>query len=84
VHGFGFANALSGLDLSTGQMAKALFGYNLGVELGQLALMVVLVPLVMLAHRNKKVGPYIIKGLAGLIFVAGMYWFLERVVSALS
>ncbi|MBA3462819.1 MAG: HupE/UreJ family protein [Deltaproteobacteria bacterium] len=84
VHGFGFANALSGLDLSTGQMAKALFGYNLGVELGQLALMVVLVPLVMLAHRNKKVGPYIIKGLAGLIFVAGMYWFIERVLSALS
>ena len=84
VHGFGFANALSGMDLSTGQMAKALFGFNLGVEVGQLMLMVVLVPLVLLAHRNKRVEPYIIKGLAGIVFVLGMYWFIERVLSALT
>lgn len=78
VHGFGFANALAGLDLSTGQFVKALFGFNLGVELGQLILMCVLVPLTLLAHRNKKVAPYLIKGLAGLIFIAGIYWTIER------
>lgn len=84
VHGFGFANALAGLELSTGQMVKALFGFNLGVELGQMILMVVLVPLVFLAHRNKRVEPYVIKGLAAAIGLAGIYWFVERVLTALS
>ncbi len=84
VHGFAFANALAGLELSTRQMVKALFGFNLGVELGQLILMGLLVPLVMLAHRNKRLEPYIIKSLAALIGLAGIYWFVERVLSALS
>ena len=84
VHGFGFANALAGLDLSTKQMAKALFGFNLGVEIGQLILMVLIVPLVVLAHRNKRIEPYVIKGTAALICLAGLYWFVERVLSALA
>ncbi len=84
VHGFAFANALAGLELSTGQMVKALFGFNLGVELGQLILMMLLVPLVLLVHRNKRLEPYIIKSLAALIGLAGIYWFVERVLNALS
>ncbi len=84
IHGFGFANALAGLELSTGQMVKALVGFNLGVEIGQLLLMGCLVPLVFLAHRNELARRYVIKGLAGLIFIAGMYWFVERVLTALS
>lgn len=81
VHGFGFANALAHLDLSTGQMVKALFGFNLGVELGQLILMALLVPLVILAHRNKRAEPYLIKGTATLVCLAGLYWFVERILS---
>lgn len=84
IHGFGFANALAGLDLSTGQMVKALVGFNLGVEVGQLILMLALVPLVFLAYRSAFAKRYVIKGLAGLIFIAGMYWFVERVLAALS
>ena len=84
IHGFGFANALAGLDLSTTQMAKALVGFNLGVELGQLILMLALVPLVVLAHKSEFAKRYVIKGLAGLILIAGMYWFVERVLSALT
>lgn len=84
IHGFGFANALAGLDLSTGQMVKALVGFNLGVELGQLILMLALVPLVFLAYRSAFAKRYVIKGLAGLIFIAGIYWFVERVLSALA
>jgi len=80
VHGFGFGYALDGLDLSTAGYVKALFAFNLGVEVGQIMLMLVLVPLVLLAHRNKRVTPYVIKGLAGLIFIAGMYWTIERII----
>jgi hypothetical protein len=36
VHGFGFAGVLAEMDLPTARLAPALFGFNVGVELGQL------------------------------------------------
>ncbi len=78
VHGFGFAGALTELDLSTRGMVTALFGYNLGVELGQVAVVIVVAPLVMLAHRHPRYGGYVVQACAGTIFVLGLYWFLQR------
>ena len=37
IHGFGFANALAELGLKAGSIAAPLAGFNIGVELGQLA-----------------------------------------------
>lgn len=52
VHGFGFASALSELGMSHAEVPKALFGFNLGVEMGQLA---VVVPLaILLAWIGKR------------------------------
>jgi hypothetical protein len=34
LHGFGFANALADLGLRHGQLAKTIFGFNIGVEMG--------------------------------------------------
>ena len=45
IHGFGFANVLQVLDLPAGQLASSLLGFNLGVEIGQLAIVVVFLPL---------------------------------------
>ena len=77
VHGFGFANALTALHLSRGTMVKALFGYNLGVELGQVALVLAIAPIVALLHRSPRGRP-IIQLLAAAIFVLGMFWFFTR------
>lgn len=82
VHGFGFARALDGLDLSTANTVKALFGYNLGVELGQLAIVIAVAPLVLLAHRSPR-GKLATRACAALIVVAGVVWFTERVFAAL-
>jgi hypothetical protein len=38
----------------------------------------VVAPLVILAHRNTFARTYILRGIAALIFIAGMYWFIER------
>ena len=80
VHGFGFANALTRLELSMGDMAAALFGYNLGVELGQVVIALMIAPLVLYAHREGRVRFYVVRGVAAAIFAAGMYWFLVRVL----
>ncbi|MEJ7601764.1 MAG: HupE/UreJ family protein [Kofleriaceae bacterium] len=78
VHGFGFASALTELGLSTGNTVKALFGYNLGVELGQVAIVLVTTPVVMLLYRKPRTRRLIVPGLGIAIFAAGMYWFVER------
>lgn len=44
VHGFGFASVLTDLGLPRGAMARALVGFNLGVEAGQLAVVALLLP----------------------------------------
>lgn len=81
IHGFGFANALSGLELSAGGRAFALVGYNLGVELGQLAIVLVAAPLVILVHRELRVRRVVVPALAGAITLAGVFWFMQRVAS---
>ena len=45
LHGFGFSSVLAELGLPQGQLLAALFGFNAGVELGQLVLVALFVPL---------------------------------------
>jgi HupE / UreJ protein len=77
IHGFGFATALNQLDLSTGDLISALFGYNLGVELGQVTIVLVTAPLLLYLQRDRRFHP-IVRGLAAAIFIAGLYWFFQR------
>ena len=44
VHGFGFAGVLAEMALPTGRLVPALFGFNLGVELGQLGIVMLIWP----------------------------------------
>ncbi|HTL34958.1 MAG TPA: HupE/UreJ family protein [Kofleriaceae bacterium] len=78
IHGFGFANALSHLELSTRGKLTALTGFNLGVELGQLVIVLLAAPLVLALHRNKRFGTPIIRVAAALIFLCGVYWMFKR------
>jgi hypothetical protein len=80
IHGFGFAGALQQLDVSTLDLVKALFGYNVGIELGQIAIVIVLAPGVILLQRRPRLQRVIVRSLAALIFIAGMYWFIERLI----
>lgn len=83
IHGFGFAGALNELGLSTADTLKALFGYNFGVELGQIAIVLAVTPLVLLLQRRPSSHRLVVRALAAAIFVAGMYWFVERALGAL-
>jgi hypothetical protein len=77
IHGFGFATALHQLDLPTRELVPALFGYNLGVELGQVAIVLAAAPLILVLQRHRRLHP-IVRGLAALICAAGIYWFFQR------
>jgi hypothetical protein len=81
IHGFAFAFALTELELSTGEMVTALFGYNFGVELGQVAIVLIVAPLVIWLHKREDLAVPVVRVASSLIFLAGMYWFFIRVFS---
>jgi HupE / UreJ protein len=83
VHGFGFAGALNELGLSTADTVKALFGYNFGVELGQIAIVLVVTPMILLLQRKPAAHRLVVRALAASIFVAGMYWFAQRIIDSM-
>lgn len=78
LHGFGFASVLADLDLPTASLALSLFGFNVGVEIGQLALVLVLVPLAYLV-RDSRFYPRVGVSTASVVIaiVAGG-WLIER------
>jgi hypothetical protein len=78
MHGFGFASTLTDLDLPKTNFLVTLFGFNLGVELGQLAIVAVFVPVAFLARRSiaYRRGALVVGSLA--ILVVAAIWFVER------
>ena len=78
VHGFGFASVLADLGLPQGALALALVGFNVGVELGQLAIVAVFLPL---AFALRTTGFYRVGVLRfGSLAVAAVaaWWFVQR------
>lgn len=80
IHGFGFANVLREMDLPARALGWSLFGFNLGVEIGQ-ALVVIVVASALAALRRRSADAGRLLALAGSLVVvaAGAFWFVERV-----
>ena len=79
LHGFGFANALRDLGLHPGQLAVTLFGFNLGVEIGQLAIVAVFLPLALSARHWRAYPALVLRTGSVAILVVAAVWFAERV-----
>jgi hydrogenase/urease accessory protein HupE len=79
IHGFGFASALQELELPRAQLPAALFAFNCGVEIGQLGVLAVILPLVLLARKNAWVRDRGVKIASLGIALAGVTWFVARV-----
>lgn len=84
VHGFGFAGLLLEMSLPTDRLVPALLGFNLGVELGQLGIVLLVWPTLALAGRvtppalRHRAGQLATAGLCGL----GVYWLTMRSLGA--
>lgn len=75
LHGLGFAGALSLLELSTPQFLDALWRFNLGVELGQLA--IVGVSWLLLRTLSERARPPLLVLLGGM----ATFWLADRLVA---
>ncbi|MEL6160318.1 MAG: HupE/UreJ family protein [Cyanobacteria bacterium J06554_11] len=77
-HGFGFADVLADLGVTSQYAALSLFGFNLGVELGQLIIIAVIFPLLYLL-RTQRFYSNVVLRTGGLVLGAmSLYWFVER------
>ncbi len=79
VHGFGFAGVLAELHLPAGQFAWALLQFNLGLELGQLALVGTAVTALYLLRERPAYPRWVIAGGSSAAMLIGAWWFAERV-----
>jgi hypothetical protein len=78
VHGFGFAGVLGELGLAPGALALSLLGFNLGVELGQLAIVALFLPLGYLLRATRFYRRAVLAGGSGAIMLVAALWFAER------
>ncbi len=80
VHGFGFANVLREFGLPREALGWSLFSFNVGVEIGQLAIvLLVATALAMIRRYSSVVGRRVAYAGSVVVICAGTYWFVERV-----
>jgi HupE / UreJ protein len=78
IHGFGFASVLTDLGLPSGVLALALVGFNLGVEVGQIAVVGIFLPLAYLLRRTWLYRSFVLVGGSSAIVAVAALWFVER------
>jgi hypothetical protein len=78
VHGFGFAGVLVDLGLPRGSLALSLAGFNVGVEVGQLAIVAVVLPVAFALRRTVTYRRVVLLGGSLAIAALATVWLVER------
>lgn len=82
IHGFGFAGALRDFGLPADAVGVALAAFNVGVEVGQIA--IVLAGLALLTMADRVYGgsrdPRLVRGVSAVLMVCGLIWTVQRVL----
>ncbi|RYG54798.1 MAG: HupE/UreJ family protein [Chitinophagaceae bacterium] len=76
-HGFGFASVLAERGLVGNYMALSIFGFNVGVEIGQLVIILLVFPILFLLRKTSMYPKVLVIGSIILILFS-LYWFIER------
>ena len=81
IHGFGFASALreAGIGSGTGGIVLPLFSFNLGVELGQIMVATVALPIIWKLRKNPMFITRWAPACSAAVVLLGSFWFVERV-----
>jgi hypothetical protein len=77
-HGLGFASVMGNLPFRMVDLVKMVVMFNVGVELGQIAIVVALFPILYWLRLNVRYVPVVLKGGSWLLAAVGGYWFVQR------
>ena len=78
IHGFGFAGVLAELNLPTSAFVRALLQFNVGLELGQLLIVIGATSLLFVVRQWPQYRPLVIRGGSCVAIVVGALWLIER------
>lgn len=78
IHGMAFASVLAGLDLNVSTLALSILGFNLGIELMQLFIIIIIAPWLILLSRTKFY-QWVRVPAAAFAGIAALGWIAERV-----
>ncbi|MGP3947511.1 HupE/UreJ family protein [Streptomyces sp. 7N604] len=81
LHGLGFAGALSFTEDIGGRLLVSLLSFNLGTELGQLAIVLLVFPLLLLTRRRYSWSTVAHTGATVVVGVIGLVWLVERLLA---
>jgi hypothetical protein len=77
-HGLGFASVLMDLLVSRESKLTALIGFNIGVEIGQLAIIAVIFPLLYVFRERRLYRDFLLPGVSAVIAIVALWWFVTR------
>lgn len=78
LHGFGFAGALLQVGLPERSRLSALLGFNVGVELGQLAVVAAVLPVLFVLGKRTWYPRFVLAAVSLLVAVLAAYWLVVR------
>lgn len=81
IHGFGFASVLSDLNLNNESLILSLLGFNVGVELGQSLIILLIFPLGFFLRRTSLYRKTFLKGGSVIISLIASFWLIQRIAS---
>lgn len=79
LHGMGFAGALGELGLPADQQALTVLAFNLGVEIGQMVIVILVLPILILLRKNYWYARYSMTGLSAVIVLIAVQWIFQRI-----
>tara|TARA_B110001454_G_scaffold218537_1_gene246782 strand:- start:773 stop:2005 length:1233 start_codon:yes stop_codon:yes gene_type:complete len=82
IHGYGFGSFLIKSQISSENLLSALFGFNIGVEIGQIIFVIIILVIFKIIRYFKL--DIILESLKNIIFIfivsLGFFWFIERLI----
>ena len=78
-HGFGFASVLGDLGVTRQNTVLSLLAFNIGIDLGQVAIIAVVFPLLYLLRKQFFYPSWVLKAGGLLLGMVSLYWLVERV-----
>ena len=77
-HGLGFASVMGALPFRIAEIERVILAFNIGVELGQVAIVIPVFLLLFFARRSRAYVPSLLIGGSALFGAAALFWFVQR------
>jgi hypothetical protein len=78
LHGFGFSATLNDAGLTGRALLKTLFGFNVGVELGQMTMVALFIPVAYSLRHKRAYRRFVLLGGSAVIAAVASLWLVER------